>query len=76
MVLFPAALGCQQGSSEPLGMPVAMQGNIFRRRGRWTAFCAVAYKAVWPREDTSFSHSCFLICILWRIIGPAVLGFL
>lgn len=39
-------------------------------------FRAVVCKAVWPYGVTPFSQSQFLICTLWRIVGPALQGVL
>lgn len=36
------------------------------------AFFAVAWKAVWPREDTPFPQSRFLVCMWRRTVGPAL----
>lgn len=69
---FPAASGHHQSSPEPVSAARSYAG---RDTGH-TAFCAVACRTVWPWEDTSLSQSRFLICILWRMTGPALQGFL
>lgn len=54
---FPAASGHDQSSPEPGSAARSSAGSGAGQM----AFCAVASKAVWPWEDTSFSQSLFFI---------------